>query len=262
MHHTRFVSYLRQGVRRVVPRGAREALKSIVHGQHRASEQSGTKRVDFGDLRRLRPISTKWGFDRGIPIDRYYIERFLATHADDIKGSVLEIGDNRYTAQYGNGKVLKSDILDVDSSNQSATIIADLANADNVPSRTFDCMIVAQTLQMVYRPDEAVRHMHRMLKPGGVLLLSTLCVGRCPPWPADRSWGVYWRMSSQAVRRLLCEYFPAESLTVDAHGNLLVAMSFLQGLAAAELTSRELETSDPEYEVVINARAVKEHDAG
>ena len=35
-------------------------------------------RVRFGSLRRLTPISRAFGFDRGLPIDRYYIERFLS----------------------------------------------------------------------------------------------------------------------------------------------------------------------------------------
>ena len=31
----------------------------------------------FSISRHIRPISKKWGFDRGLPIDRYYIEKFL-----------------------------------------------------------------------------------------------------------------------------------------------------------------------------------------
>ena len=58
----------------------------------------------FGMLRRVTPISTKWGFDRGLPIDRHYIENFLAVNADDIRGGVLEIGDNSYTRRFGNGR--------------------------------------------------------------------------------------------------------------------------------------------------------------
>src|SRR3712207_5592488 len=45
--------------------------------------------VDFGDLRRTRPLSAQWGFDRGLPIDRYYIEGFLSANAADVGGCVL-----------------------------------------------------------------------------------------------------------------------------------------------------------------------------
>ena len=33
--------------------------------------------IDLGDLRRSRPVSKDWGYERGAPIDRYYIEAFL-----------------------------------------------------------------------------------------------------------------------------------------------------------------------------------------
>src|SRR5918998_1304087 len=58
--------------------------------------------VRFGSLRRLTPISSHFGFDRGRPIDRYYIENFLDCQAKDIKGRVLEIKDNTYSRKYGN----------------------------------------------------------------------------------------------------------------------------------------------------------------
>ena len=34
--------------------------------------------INFGDLRRLAPVSKEFGFERGLPVDRYYIEKFLA----------------------------------------------------------------------------------------------------------------------------------------------------------------------------------------
>ena len=52
-------------------------------------------KVAFGDLRRLTPISSK-GFDRGRPIDRYYIEAFLAAHSNDhycpVKSRIESVG--------------------------------------------------------------------------------------------------------------------------------------------------------------------------
>ncbi len=45
--------------------------------------------INFGDLRRLTPVSKEFGFERGLPIDRYYIEKFLAEHTSDIQGRVF-----------------------------------------------------------------------------------------------------------------------------------------------------------------------------
>src|SRR5262245_60042480 len=82
--------------------------------------------VRFGSLRRITPISQVFGFDRGQPIDRYYIECFLQRYARDIQGAVLEIGENTYTCKYGAGRVTRSDVLHATPRNIQATLVADL----------------------------------------------------------------------------------------------------------------------------------------
>ena len=114
-------------------------------------------KVRFGDLRRLTPLSNEFGFDRGLPIDRYYIEFFLARHASDIHGHVLEVGDDSYMCRFGGDRVLKKDILHVAEGNPAATIVADLARADHIPSNQFDCIILTQTLHLVYNVDAACK---------------------------------------------------------------------------------------------------------
>src|SRR3972149_6617938 len=89
--------------------------------------------VDFGNLRRLVPINREFGFDRGQPVDRYYIENYLARHAEEIRGRVLEIGDNVYTRRFGGSRVAKSDVLHVSGDSPRATIVADLTNAGHAP---------------------------------------------------------------------------------------------------------------------------------
>jgi SAM-dependent methyltransferase len=212
--------------------------------------------LDFGDLRRLTPVSRAFGFDRGQPIDRYYIEGFLSLHAEDVRGHVLEIADDRYTRQFGGSKVTCSDVLNLTPDNPHATIIADLASADVIPSNTFDCVIFTQTLQYIYEPPAAVKTLYRVLKPGGVLLASFPVISQICRYDMDR-WGDYWRFTDASTRRLLGSVFTPETLTVRAHGNILAAISFLHGLAAQEMTPPELEHHDPDYQILITARAVK-----
>jgi hypothetical protein len=109
----------------------------------------------LGSIRRTAPLSDHWGRDRGTPIDRYYIERFLAAESRAIQGRVLEVLNADYTERFGTG-VERSDVLDIDGSNLAATIVADLASADDVPSETFDCFVLTQTLQYVYDLQSAV----------------------------------------------------------------------------------------------------------
>src|SRR5713226_1838949 len=85
----------------------------------------------LGTLRRLTPLSDSWGFDRGMPVDRFYIEHFLEQHRQDIRGRVLEIRDSTYTNRFGT-HVEQRDVLDVNPTNSQATFIADLAAAQAV----------------------------------------------------------------------------------------------------------------------------------
>jgi len=79
----------------------------------------------FGDLPR-EPLSDHYGFDRGTPVDRRYIEGFLSARRGAIHGSVLEVQDNAYTTKFRDDQVSKSTVIDIDATNPYATLIADL----------------------------------------------------------------------------------------------------------------------------------------
>src|SRR6187399_1812197 len=70
----------------------------------------------------LEPLSDRLGFDRGLPIHRYYVEHYLQTHATDIRGHCLEFQWDTYTRRFGGPAVTKSDILHHDVSNPVATL--------------------------------------------------------------------------------------------------------------------------------------------
>jgi SAM-dependent methyltransferase len=217
-------------------------------------------RVRFGSLRRLTPIGEVFGVKRGqsvdLCLDRYYIERFLAQHAPDIHGRVLEVADNTYTRRFGGARVVQSDVLHAAPGNPEATIVADLTRADHLDANAFDCIILTQTLQYIYDVPAAIRTLHRLLKPGGVLLATCPGISQTSRYDAD-NWGEYWRFTSLSAHRLFTEAFPEAGVTVQAYGNVLVAMAFLHGLIVPELHREELEYHDPDYELLITIRASK-----
>ena len=237
----------------VLPEPARAGLRRF---RARLAGATPPGLVRWGDLRRLKPFSRRWGLDRGLPIDRYYIEGFLARHNTDIRGRVLEIGDDAYAWRFGGLSVTATDVFDAREESPDATYTGDLACADEVPSDRFDCIVFTQTLQFFFEPSRAIRTLHRILKPSGVLL-ATLPgispVGRPADW--GETW--YWGFTTVSARRLFGEAFPDSSCRVEARGNVLAATGFLQGLAAQELTVRELDWDDPAYPVSILVRAVK-----
>jgi glycosyltransferase involved in cell wall biosynthesis len=211
--------------------------------------------VRFGHLRRLAPISRRFGFDRGGPIDRYYIESFLDRHREDVRGHVLEFGDDAYTRRFGDGRVVVSDVLHVHEGNPAATYVADLAKADNVPSDAFDCILCTQTLQLVFDVGAAVDTLYRILKPGGVALVTIPGITQVSGDEWGTSW--YWRFTPLSARRLFERVFPTGRVELGVHGNVLAAIAFLQGLSAAELEPEELDFLDPCYDVLITVRATK-----
>jgi GT2 family glycosyltransferase len=210
--------------------------------------------VRFGDLRRTSPVDAHFGYDRGQPVDRRYIEDFLSRNQPDIRGHVLEIGGNTYTRMIGGSGVARASVLHVTEGNPLATHVADLANADHLPDSAFDCIIFTQTLHLIYDVHAAIRTLHRILKPGGVLLATVPGIT-----PIDRGeWGGtwYWSFTEVSVRRMFAEVFGAE-LDVNTEGNVLTAIAFLHGLAAEELTPRDFSVKDDAFPVLVSVRARK-----
>ena len=205
--------------------------------------------------RGLNPVSREWGYDRGLPVDRYYVEGFLARNAEDVRGRVLEIGDDSYTKRFGGAKVTQSDVLDIDRSNPKATIIADLNRANDLPEAAFDAMIFTQTLHLIYDFRAALTSLHRTLKPGGVLLATFPGISPISVRELPGLW--HWNFTSNSAKKFVAEAFPGGDVRVESFGNVLTACAFLYGLAAEELTTEELDYRDAPYEAVVAVRAVK-----
>lgn len=243
--------------------GIKHTLKRLLPAQIVEMLRRRRGAVNFGSLRRLTPISRQFGFDRGTPIDRYYIDRFLSLYQADIRGRVLEVGDNEYTRRFGGERVHRSDILHVKAGNPKATFVGDITNAPQIPSDTFDCVLFLQTLHLIYDVRAALSTLSRILKPGGILLATFPGISQ----KSTDEWGEYWQwgLTTSSARTLLGEIFPGASVSVHAYGNVLAATSFLHGIVVEELTPAELDFFDPCYEMLIGVRAVKQgqssHDA-
>jgi len=222
----------------------------------RASIWPPVGHVRWGDFRRARPVSSVFGLDRGIPLDRFYIEKFLAANSARISGVVLEIGGKSYTDRFGSNRVTRSEVLHAVAGNPNATLVGDLQTGQGIPVEAFDCMIITQTLQFIYDLQAAVRTLHRCLRPGGVVLATAAGISQISRYDMDR-WGEYWRLTSLSARRIFEEVFGAGAVTVDAYGNVLTAIAMLEGISANELQPAELNAQDPDYEVIITIKAVK-----
>ncbi|HWE83199.1 MAG TPA: methyltransferase domain-containing protein [Gaiellaceae bacterium] len=210
------------------------------------------RKVRFGTLRRTSPVGERWGWDRGLPVDRYYIERFLGDHREDIRGRVLEVKDDDYARRFGS-QLERVDVLDIDSSNTRATIVADLAAADEIPEGSFDCVVVTQTLQYIYDVHAAIGHTHRILRPGGVALVTVPAVSRVV---VDVRSPDYWRFTAASCTQLFRARFG--EVSVESLGNVLSSITFLSGMATEDLRRSELDVQDERFPVIVAVRALKE----
>lgn len=242
----------KRAARRLVPPTMYGWLMARVRGRDHVPPVGG---VRFGSLRRLTPINRNFGYDRGQPVDRYYIEHFLRREAQVIAGHVLEIGDATYTRRFGGARVTASDVLHVTRGNPQATLIGDLTDAPHLPTAAFDCIILTQTLQLIYDMRAALETVHRILKPGGVVLATLPGISHIGDQTWAGSW--YWNGTPHSARRVFSDVFGADRVSVEAHGNVLAATAFLQGIAADELTPAELDYDDADYPVLISVKATK-----
>ncbi len=236
-------------------RGERLILKESIK-RIRGSAMRLARPVMPFDLARTEPVSRKFGANRGTPIDRWYIERFLRARSGDIRGRAMEIADAKYTRMFGGDRVTAAEVLHVTADNPDATLVGDLCQPDGLPERRVDCFICTQTLNFIFDFQSAIRGLHRLLKPGGKALVTLAGISQISRYDMDR-WGDYWRFTTMSARKAFEEVF-GPGVEVSSAGNVLAATAFLQGLAVQDLPDPSvLETTDQDYQLIITVVATR-----
>src|SRR5207247_957604 len=101
-----------------------------------------------------------------------------------------------------------------------------------------------------------LRTLHRMLKPGGVLLATFPGISKIE---LAEDWGTswHWSFTERTACRLFAETFPKGEVKTETWGNVLSATAFLWGFASSRIADDKLKYRDPEYPGMIGVRAVK-----
>lgn len=197
-----------------------------------------------------KPLSKHYGFERGLPLDRKCIEEFLEANADSIHGHCLEVKENHYVRRFGGQRVSHCDVVDIDSSNPQATIVADLHELAGVEDDTFDCVVVTNTLQYLRDPKQGIEQLHRVLKVGGSLLVTFPALGKVEEGATD-----YWRFMPDGVRALFEDDAWISDMTT--YGNALMGVALMTGMATKDVPARAWTDKDPDFPCTIGLRAVK-----
>jgi len=213
--------------------------------------------IEWGDFSHTRPVSNQYGFDRGTPVDRYYVESFLRLNSMDIRGRCIELLNDNYIRRFGGDKVTHKDVLDINPENKRATVVTDLQDAATIPNNTYDCFILTQTLHLIPDFIRAIREARRILKPGGIILATVPAISRI-----DNSATVerdYWRFTKAGAQAAFERVFEKCQFDVQSFGNVKTGTAFWQGLAQEEMSPEDFEFNDPDFPVIITIRAVKPH---
>lgn len=205
------------------------------------------------DATTVRPFEPDFGFHRGKPIDRHYIDLFLGERASLIRGNVAEISEPTYAKKFGCG-VEEIYILGKDGSSGHHTLNVDLELPLRAPENLVDCFICTQTLNFIFDFRAGIETIHRMLKPKGTALVTLAGVSQISVYDETR-WGDYWRFTRQSAQRLFDQRF--SDVEVVPYGNALSATAFFQGVVCEDMPNELLDRNDSVYPIVIGVRARK-----
>lgn len=212
---------------------------------------------DIDLVKRLcnRPVSKLFGSERGKAVDRKYIEIFLGENKGYIKGTVLEVLNNKYTKMFGGDKVDKSVVSHVNGWG-SNTVLCNFETGEGVTEETYDCIICTQTLQYIYDVRTAVKNLYTMLKTGGTVLITVPGIKPICEYD-DSHWGEYWSFTVKSVERLIDEVCGLQNATISSCGNVKTATAYMYGICVEELEEFDFKYNDARYPFIITAKIIK-----
>jgi hypothetical protein len=204
----------------------------------------------------LSPISNFFGFDRGVSIDRFYINNFIKKNKRYIKGNVLEIGDDRYSSKYNCKKIIAGIVKKKRGGAGCNIFYLNLEKKLPNSIGTFDCIICTQVLNYVFDYQAVIENLFKLLNKNGVLLLTCSSTTRISEYD-DRRYGDYWRFTRRSIYKIFNKYSKKNNLQIQSYGNVSVVSKFLYGLSLEELTNLELSYNDKNFPLIITARLKK-----
>ena len=143
-----------------------------------------------------------------------FVRDFLLTYLPQMNGNILNIGSGSRT--HRDLLVSEAFFVAVDIKAYSDTDIQASVYQLPFPDETFSAVIATELLEHLKEPRQAISEIHRVLKPGGVLLLTVPFLFRVHGDPED-----YYRYTKQGLEAMVEDCFQGEVLTC---GNRLTVM--------------------------------------
>ena len=130
--------------------------------------------------------------------DRVLLTKQIQKYARYVTGSVLDVGAgsiSRYRELFHCDEYVRMDVV-------AGPNVDIVGSAEQIPfdEAHFDAIVCTQVLEHIPHPTEACREFFRVLKPGGILLLTVPQMNELHEEPAD-----YWRYTRFGLERLFTE---------------------------------------------------------
>lgn len=198
------------------------------------------------------PVSRQFGTERGTPVDRYYIERFLEEHKQMVRGDILEIEDSTYSLRYGEERLQKAIVMDVGREGGDISFRGNLETGEGIRDETADCFILTQTLMYIFDLKSAAHHIARLLKKGGVALITCSGISQNSKRCMD-DYGCCFNFNADALRRLFEQEPDMEVVEVGSLGNVKTVSAHLNGLCCEDLEADDFVPNDKYYPLIVYA---------
>lgn len=198
------------------------------------------------------PISRQFGTERGTPVDRQYIETFLREHSEFIRGDVLEIEDNAYTFRFGGERVVHSIVMDVDSGDSRISFNGNLETGEGIRDEIADCFILTQTLMYIFDLKSAAHNISRVLKVGGVALITCSGISQNSKRCMD-NYGCYFNFNKDVFEKMFRDEDSVQVMEVGSFGNVKTVSAHINGVCCEDLAAEDFIPNDRYYPLIVYA---------
>lgn len=166
-------------------------------------------------------LDTLLEIGKGFPVSRSFLHACLR-HNHDISGVVLDLGGGRrpsylkYLPQ-GDIEYIRAD----GDPSRNPDIILNLEARFPISGGSIDTVLLFNVLEHLFDFENCISECHRILKPGGTLIVYVPCLVGIHGSPYD-----YFRYTHFALHRLLSKYGFSDC-SIIYQGGLFVRLSFL-----------------------------------
>jgi len=196
-------------------------------------------------------ISSDFGFNRGSPVDRFYIGEFFSENREILSGVCLEFGDTSYIDKYGMSVSKKMTFNHSENSSMKGEeLMGDISKIETLPKDVFDCIVCVNVLNFIYDAPAAFLGLRKLLKFGGYVMLTVAGPSaHISRYDMDR-WGDYWRMTDKAAIRL-AEGARFNVVKSKTYGNPYSCVAQMNGFCVEDLPEEKLIASHSDYQLVV-----------